>query len=81
MLGSFGQPGIVVCLEDKGRKLMKTLQKSARSVEAMGRGVVEQYYWKRLAESSCGGNEDWHTLSKIPNKELVKSQLDTLPNN
>merc|ERR550534_2416966 len=58
LLGAFGQPGIVVCLADKGAKLLKTLQDSARSVEALGRGTVERYYWKRLAESSCGGNKD-----------------------
>ena len=43
-LGAFGQPGIVVCLADKGAKLLKTLQDSARSVEALGRGTVERYY-------------------------------------
>jgi len=81
ILGAFGQPGIVVCLEDKGEKLLKTLQESARSVEALGRGTVEQYYWKRLVKSSCCGNKDWRTLANIPNKELTKSQLDTLPKN
>jgi len=80
-LGAFGQPGIVVCLADKGEKLLKTLQDSARSVEALGRGTVERYYWKRLAEASCGGNKDWRTLASIPNKELEKSQLDILPKN
>jgi len=79
ILGAFGQPGIVVCLEDKGAKLLKTLQEAARSVEALGRGTVERYYWKRLVESSCGGNKDWRTLANIPNRDLVKSQLDTLP--
>merc|ERR1719233_156338 len=79
MLGAFGQPGIVVCLADKGKKLLQTLQDSARSVEALGRGTVERYYWKRLAESSYGGNKDWSTLSNIPNKDLVLSQLNTLP--
>jgi len=78
-LGAFGQPGIVVCLADKGKKLLKTLQDSARSVEALGRGTVERYYWKRLAESSCGGNKDWRAVASIPNKQLVQSQLDTLP--
>ena len=43
-LAAFGQPGIVVCLEDKGSSMLKILQNSARSVEALGRGVVERYY-------------------------------------
>ena len=81
ILGAFGQPGIVVCLEDKGEKVLRTLQESARSVEAQGRGMVERYYWKRLVESSCCENKDWRTLAHIPNKELVKSQLDSLPRN
>ena len=32
-----------------------------------------------MAESSCDGNKDWRTVANIPNKELVKSQLDVLP--
>jgi len=78
---AFGQPAIVVCLSDKGAKLLKTLQETARSVEALGRGSVESYYWKRLAESSCGGDNDWNILSNIPDKPLVSSQLDNLPEN
>ena len=54
-LGAFGQPGIVVCLADKGESMLKILKNAARSVEALGRGTVERYYWKRLTESSCGG--------------------------
>ena len=53
--GAFGQPGIVVCLPDKGASFLRTLQESARSVEAVGRGTVERYYWKRITEASCGG--------------------------
>ena len=43
-LGAFGQPGIVVCLEDKGLTLLNSLQDAAHSVEALGRGTVERYY-------------------------------------
>ena len=43
-LGAFGQPGIVVCLPDKGSSILKIFKDSARSVEAMGRGTVERYY-------------------------------------
>ena len=57
-LGAFGQPGIVICLPDKGVSILKILKQSARSVEAMGRGKVEQFYWKRLAESSLGGVDE-----------------------
>merc|ERR1719233_517258 len=41
-LGAFGQPGIVVCLEDKGATLLEILKNCARSVEAIGRGTVER---------------------------------------
>jgi len=80
-LGAFGQPGIIVCLADKGEKLLNTLKHSARSVEAVGRGTVERYYWKRLAESSCGKEKYWRELASIRNINLEKSQLDTLPKN
>jgi len=80
-LGAFGQPAIVVCLKDKGSSILKTLQDSARSVESVGRGTVERYYWKRLAESSCGGEREWRELANITDKPLELSQLDTLPSN
>merc|ERR1719285_848898 len=78
-LGAFGQPGIVVCLEDKGKSMLDILKKSARSVEALGRGTVERHYWKRLTESFCGGNSGWQELASISNKPLEKSQLDYVP--
>jgi len=77
-LGAFGQPGIVVCLEDKGASMLKTLQHCANSVEALGRGTVERYYWKSLAEATCGLGEEWKELESIENMPLIKSQLDTL---
>ena len=43
-LGAFGQPGIVVCLADKGATMLEVLKASARSVEALGRGTVEHHY-------------------------------------
>jgi len=78
-LGAFGQPGIVVCLPDKGTSILKILKDSARSVEAMGRGTVERYYWKRLVESSCGGGEEWQEIANMKDVALELSQLDTLP--
>merc|ERR1719397_248847 len=78
-LGAFGQPGIVVCLADKGASMLETLKRAARSVEAVGRGKVERYYWKRLLESSCGGGEEWRQLASIDQKPLEVSQLDYLP--
>jgi len=81
ILGAFGQPGIVVCLPDKGSSILKILKESACAVEAVGRGTVELYYWKRLAESSCGGGKEWQQLANIKNQDLELSQLDTLPPN
>ena len=78
-LGAFGQPGIVVCLEDKGESMLEILKKSARSVEALGRGTVERHYWKRLTESFCGVNSGWKDLASITDKPLTKSQLDYVP--
>jgi ankyrin repeat protein len=78
-LGAFGQPGIVVCLEDKGTAVLEILKKAARSVEAIGRGTVERHYWKRLTESFCGGDSGWRRLANIKNKPLLCSQLDYLP--
>merc|ERR1719233_75354 len=78
-LGACGQPGIVVCLADKGASMLEILKNSARSVEALGRGTVERHYWKRLTESSCGGDPGWLDLSSIANKPLEYSQLDFLP--
>merc|ERR1719425_5196 len=79
-LGAFGQPGIVVCLADKGASMLEILKNSARSVEALGRGTVERHYWKRLAESSCGGGDlGWLELANISNQPLLQSQLDYLP--
>jgi len=76
---AFGQPGILVCLPDKGAAILKTFQTAARSVEALGRGTVERYYWKRLAESYCGGEAEWQQLVAIPDKSLSLSHLDSLP--
>jgi len=78
-LGAFGQPGIVVCLPDKGTAILEILQQAARSVEAVGRGTVERYYWKRLAESSCGVDSSWLDLASLSNKPLLNCQLDYLP--
>ena len=78
-LGALGQPGIVVCLEDKGLTLLNTLKCAARSVEALGRGTVEHYYWTRLTESRCGGEAEWLKLANIPSYSQDLSQLDTLP--
>jgi len=78
-LGAFGQPGIVVCLADKGASMLEILKKAARSVEALGRGTVERHYWKRLNESFCGGGPGWQELASINNKPLTTSQLDYLP--
>jgi len=80
-LGAFGQPGIVVSLPDKGIAMLDILKQSARSVEALGRGTVERYYWKRLAESSCGRNPGWLDLAGLNDKPLLNSQLDYLPHN
>jgi len=78
-LGAFGQPGIVVCLPDKGATILEILKNSARSVEALGRGTVERHYWKRLAESACGGEPGWRVLAGLKDKPLKLSQLDCLP--
>jgi len=60
---------------------LRSLQKAARSVEATGRGAVEKFYWKRLAESSFGERMAWRKLANIPDKKLKLSQLDNLPEN
>ena len=78
-LGAFGQPGIVVCLPDKGANILKILKTAARSVEALSRGTVERYYWKRLTESFCGGDPEWQALTSIENKSLTHSQLNYVP--
>jgi len=80
-LGAFGQPGIVVCLSDKGSSILEILKNCARSVEAVARGDVERYYWRRLVESCCGGEEEWQQLANIKNQDLELSQLDSLPPN
>merc|ERR1719193_1755817 len=80
-LGAFGQDGIVVCLPDKGLKLLNSLQDAARAVEALGRGTVEQYYWTQLTEANCGGKLEWRKLASIPSWSRDLSQLDTLPAN
>jgi len=77
-LGAFGQPGIVVCLEDKGASILKTLQHCANSVEALGKGKVERFYWKSLAEANCGFKEEWQQLESIKDIPLRHSQLDYL---
>jgi ankyrin repeat protein len=78
-LGAFGQPGIAVCLKERGAPMLKTLQNAARSVEATEQGDVEEYYWKRLTESSFRGNSGWGKLAKVENVPLTLSQLDCLP--
>jgi len=78
-LGAFGQDGIVVCLADKGSTLLNSLQDAARSVEAIGRGTVEHYYWQQLAETNCGGKPEWRELASIPSWSQDLSQLDCLP--
>ena len=57
-LGSFGQPGIVACFADRGASMFETLKSVARAVEAVGRGAVELYFWKRIAESKFGGTNN-----------------------
>jgi len=78
-LGAFGQDGIVVCLADKGVELLNSLKDAARAVEALGRGTVEHYYWKRLTEANCGGMAEWRELATIPSESRDLSQLDTVP--
>jgi len=78
-LGAFGQPGIVACLVDSGIPMLRTLQSCARSVEAIGRGEAERYYWKRITESKCGGTNNWGELAKVEDIPLKLSQLDHLP--
>ena len=78
-LGAFGQPGIVVCFADRGERILKTLKNSARAVEAIGRGVVECHYWKRMTEATLGGRNDWAELAKLKDVPLELSQLDHLP--
>ena len=78
-LGAFGQPGIVVCLADKGVSLLNSLKDAACSVEALGRGTVERYYWNRLAEANCGGQTAWRELESISSWSRDLSLLDTLP--
>ena len=81
-LGSFGQPGIVVCLADKGAKMLRTLQNSARAVEAIGRGEAERYYWKRITESTFEVTSKWAELTRfedIPlnmSSEVIRSILN-----
>jgi len=75
-LGSFGQPGIVVCLPDKGASMLKTLKHAAKSVEAVGRGNVEKHYWKRVAGSARDQENAWKNLVNIENNPLERSQLD-----
>ena len=78
-LGAFGQPGIVVCLADKGDEMLRTLKYAARAVEATGRGEVERYYWKRLTESTFRGTSSWAKLASLQKIQLKLSQLDHLP--
>merc|ERR1719228_1845991 len=78
-LGAFGQPGIVVCLADKGASMLEILKNASRSVEALGRGTVERHYWKRLTESSCGGDPGWRKLGRIADISLENSHLDYVP--
>lgn len=80
-LAAFGQSGIVVCIEDRGKSLLKTLQASARSVEANGRGAVERYYWKRQVESAFLKDSGWRELSSDESTSLTVSQLDLVPEN
>merc|ERR1719233_1865595 len=79
ILGAFGQDGVVVCLADKGLRILDSLKNAARAVEAKGRGTVEQYYWKQLTEANCGGEAGWRELASIPSWSRDLSQLDTLP--
>jgi len=76
---SFGQPGVVSCLEKKGASILESLKDSARFVEAVGRGEVEQYYWKTKVMSAHNGNIDWQRLVELADVPLEISQLDTLP--
>ena len=77
--GAFGQPGIVICLPDKGVKMLQTLKYAASAVEAVGRGDVQRYYSKRLMELSYGIKNNWDNLTNIATYPLKISQLDCLP--
>merc|ERR1719233_53308 len=77
--GAFGQPGIVVCLADKGASMLRVLKSAARSVEAISRGTVEKNYWKRITESICGGDPGWEQLARIKDRSLKSSQLEFVP--
>ena len=77
--GAFGQPGIVICLPDKGVQMLQTLKYAASAVEAVGRGDVQRYYSKRLMELSYGVKNNWDKLTSIANEPLKISQLDCLP--
>ena len=69
----------MVCFPDRGEQILKTLKHSARAVEAIGRGVVECHYWKRMTEATLGGRNDWAELATLKDVPLEFSQLDHLP--
>ena len=59
--------------------MLETLKSTARAVEAVGRGDVELYFWKRITESKCGGTNNQAELAKLEDVPLKLSQLDHLP--
>jgi len=80
-LAAFGQPGVVSSLSDKGASLLEAMQDAAHSVEARGRGEVEDYYWKQKYQSTLVKKPYWKDLSSLKNSKLQKSQLEHLPKN
>jgi len=80
-LSAFAQPGISVCLADKGARALRSLKYSARAAEALARGTVEREYWKCLLQSSFDSKSAWYQLAHLPSEPLQLSQLDVLPDN
>jgi len=78
---AFGQPGVVSSLSDKGASILEYMQDAARSVEARGRGDVEDYYWKQKYQSVLVKKLHWKDLSNLENSLLLQSQLEHLPKN
>jgi len=78
---AFGQPGVVSSLPDKGASVLESMQNAARSVEARGRGEVEDYYWQQNFLSVVTKETYWPDLANLEDSPLQISQLDHLPKN
>jgi len=76
---AFGQPGVVICLEDLGKSYLKILQEAARAVEAKERGTVEEHLWGNYCLSMFAWDKSWLHLAQIKDRKVVNSQLDVLP--